>query len=70
VIPRFCRAGASKEQIVDAVVVAIMVNAGATMVYSAWTIATARRRFAAVKKHTALRRFRPADDLDSTRIQP
>ena len=32
------KAGASKEEIVDALSVAIMVNAGATMVYSARTI--------------------------------
>jgi len=32
------KAGASKEEIVDALGVAIMVNAGATMVYSARTI--------------------------------
>jgi AhpD family alkylhydroperoxidase len=32
------KTGASKEEIVDALGVAIMVNAGATMVYSAWTI--------------------------------
>jgi AhpD family alkylhydroperoxidase len=32
------KAGASKEEIVDAVGVAIMVNAGATMVYSARTL--------------------------------
>ena len=32
------KAGASKEEIIDALGVAVMVNAGATMVYSARTI--------------------------------